>query len=49
MTYGCVGAAWLELLNNAKSTVHIAAFYITLTGGDEDGQAIYDAIVCMLP
>ena len=39
--------AWLDLLNGAKYTVDIAAFYITLTGGDSDGQQIYDAIVCL--
>eukprot|EP00042_Codosiga_hollandica_P024659 m.105125 g.105125 ORF g.105125 m.105125 type:complete len:434 (-) comp51632_c0_seq1:76-1377(-) len=37
--------SWTQLLNNAKVSVHIAAFYMTLTGGDADGQLVYNAIL----
>lgn len=37
--------AWVSLINSAKSTIDVAAFYVTLTGGDIDGMLVYNALL----
>ena len=38
-------AAWLQMINGAQSTLEFAVFYMTLTGGDPEGQLVYNAMV----
>ena len=37
--------AWLQMINGAQSTLEFAVFYMTLTGGDPEGQLVYNAMV----